>query len=79
MAAPEPQQNNWFSFAGELLPWATIFGLCYAAIHYVFKYFSESRDARLKEIVNERIDPIEKKIDTLGDSIYELRNQLAKK
>lgn len=75
MAAPDPQQSQWAILISNLLPWATIFGLGYAAIYFVFRYFSESRDKRLVEIVNERLEPLEGKIDKLLVDVANLKSK----
>lgn len=73
MALPEPPQSPWYIILVNLLPWATLYGLVHTAIYYVFKYWSESRDERLRRIVQEENQPLEKKIDELKDLIYNLK------
>ena len=73
MALPEPPQSPWYIILVNLLPWATLYGLTHTAIYYVFKYWSESRDERLRRIVQEENKPLEEKIDELKDMIYHLK------
>ena len=70
MALPEPPQSPWYIILVNLLPWATLYGLTHTAIYYVFKYWSESRDERLRRIVQEENKPLEDKIDELKELIY---------
>lgn len=74
MATSEQQPNPLWVFFMTLLPWATLYGLIHTAIYYVFKYWSDSRDERLRKIVQEENKPLEEKIDRLMDLIYELKS-----
>lgn len=75
MALPEPSASPWYIILTNVLPWATLYGLTHTAIYYVFKYWSDSRDERLTKIVDEqfeeRIKPLENKIDKLTQLFYE--------
>lgn len=74
MAAPE---SVWWE---TMLTWVKdntilfmIFALVWKGIDKVFKYFSESRDAELRRIVQAEIQPLERKIDELGEAIFNLK------
>lgn len=63
-------QSNWFQMG--------ILGLVWRAISLVFKYFSQSRDDRIRKIVKEEmiaigedINSVDKKLDTLMAVVYE--------
>jgi hypothetical protein len=75
MALPEPPQSPWYVILVNLLPWATLYGLTHTAIYYVFKYWSESRDERLRRIVQEENKPLEEKIDKLTELLYSKLNK----
>lgn len=73
MASPEPPNQLWTFFI-TLLPWATLYGLLHTAIYYVFKYWSERSDAKIRRIVQEENKQLKESIDGLRDDIYELRS-----
>ena len=49
------------------------FAAVWKAIDKAFKYFSESRDDRIRQIVKEENSKLEAKIDALHDAIYGLK------
>lgn len=72
----EPNSSWW----EQLLKWIegnTVLFLSFAAvwkgIDKAFKYFSESRDDRMREIVKAEMKPLEDKIDDIADAIYNLK------
>lgn len=75
MALPEPPQSPWYILLVNVLPWATLYGLTHTAIYYVFKYWTESRDERLRKIVQEENKPLEEKIDKLTELFFEMRHK----
>lgn len=71
------QPTAWWE---QLLKWIegnTIlflcFGIAWRGIDKSFKYFSESRDNRTKQIVKDEIKPLKDKIDDIADAIFELK------
>jgi hypothetical protein len=75
---PDPQRSEWYALISVLVPWATIFGFGYAAIYFVFKYFSESRDERIQAMINEsKQEIIEDSIKPLGQKIDKLIGEIA--
>lgn len=75
MASTEPHVNQWLIFLGDLLPWATIFGLSFTAIDRVFKYFSQAQDARLKQMIKDEVTP---QIESLTTAIDNLREEIGR-
>jgi hypothetical protein len=75
MATPPEPQSQWAVFISNLLPWATIYGLCHTAIFFVFKFFSKSRDDRTRQLIDERIEPLEAKIDKLLVKVDKIENK----
>lgn len=75
MVQPPQAPNQWFQFIEDLLPWATIFGLCFKAIDMVFKYYSQAQDARLKQLVKDEVSP---QIESLTHAIDALREEIGK-
>ena len=80
----EPNSNpdfwvNIFDLGKTLAPWGTVGVVLWNAINKTFKYFSDSRDAELREIVKREVQPkldeLAKKIDHLSDVIFELKNK----
>lgn len=71
--------TNIYSLGKVLAPWATVGVVCHQLINKVFKYFSDSRDAELREIVRKEVQPkldeMSKKIDHLSELIFELKNK----
>lgn len=53
-----------------------IFALLWKAIDKLFKYFSDSRDAELRKIVQDEVSPLSHAIDELRESIWALKNKL---
>jgi len=55
------------------------FGLVWKAIDKVFKYFSDARDAELRKIVHDEMNPtiteLTKQIKDLGEAIWALKNK----
>lgn len=55
------------------------FALAWKGIDKVFKYFSEARDAELRKIVHDEMNPsikdLTEKIDKLGDAVWALKNK----
>lgn len=65
--------ENIYDLGKVLAPWATVGVVCHQLINKVFKYFSDSRDAELREIVKQEVKPelerLENKIDKLSRAI----------
>jgi hypothetical protein len=80
MALPEPAQPTWLTLITVLIPWATIFGLCFTAIDKVFKYYSAAQDARLRVIVHEEVKPelnnLKSDISNLTTAIDQLKQSI---
>lgn len=49
------------------------FAVVWRGIDRAFKYFSESRDGRMRDIVKEEIEPLQAKLDKISDAIFELK------
>jgi len=67
-----PETNTWapfLKFIEDITPWAMVFGLLWKGIDKVFKYFSDARDAELRKIVHDEMNPT---ITTLGERIEDL-------
>ena len=82
MTDPNTHPDFWvniFDLGKTLAPWGTVGVVLWNAINKIFKYFSDSRDAELKEIVKREVQPkldeLSKKIDHLSDVIFELKNK----
>lgn len=77
LSNPDPSPNGWLQFITVLLPWATIFGLCWKALDLVFKYYSNAQDVRLRQMVQDEVSPDIKKlstaIDELREAIWEMK------
>lgn len=73
--AVEPQPNHIWDFLTTLLPWATCYGTMHTVVYYVFKYWTESRDAKIEEAVDKRfklqVKPLEDKIDKLTNLVIQ--------
>ena len=71
--------TNVFELGKVIAPWGTVGVVMYNAINKLFKYFSDSRDAELREIVKTemqpKLDDMSRKIDHLSDLIYQLKNR----
>lgn len=70
----QPPESQWWQ---TLLLWIKdntlqfmIFALIWKGIDKVFKFASESRDERIKNIVKEQMKPLEDKIDKLTEVIF---------
>jgi len=74
--------NFWLNLkdlAQTIVPWLSAGWVFHQAINKIFKYFSDSRDAELREIVRKEVQPklddMSRKIDHLSDLIFELKNK----
>ncbi len=80
---PTPHQTNQWSdilkFIEDITPWAAVFGLMWKGIDKVFKYFSDTRDAELRKIVHDEMNPtiteLTAAIKELRESIWELKRK----
>lgn len=88
MKMTNPPDSNYFwdqifSFGKILAPWLSVGWILHQAINKIFKYFSDSRDAELRSIVqsemkpelvkvNEKVDDMNDKIDKIQKSIWEI-------
>lgn len=71
LMAADPQPNQLAAFFMTLLPWATLYGLVHTAIYYVFRYWSERSDARIRKIVQEENESLKESIDGLRSDFWE--------
>lgn len=73
MINPTPEPNPLLTFLTNLLPWASLYATMHTLTYYVFKYWTESRDAKIDEAVDKRfkiqVKPLEDKIDALNNLI----------
>lgn len=90
MVNPNDSSDFWtqaLSFGKVFAPWASIGWIMHQGINKIFKYFSDSRDAELREIVktemkprldevNNKIDHMDEKMDTIQRTIGELNTRL---
>lgn len=51
------------------------FAVVWRGIDKAFKYLSEGRDARTKQIVKDEISPLNEKIDHLTDMFYDFKKK----
>lgn len=75
-----PNLSSWeivLKFVEDITPWAMIFALLWKGIDKVFKYFSDARDAELRRIVHDEMNPhienLTDKIEDLGKAIWALK------
>jgi len=85
MTDPNSHPDFWvniFDLGKTLAPWGTIGVVLWNAINKVFKYFSDSRDAELREIVKKEVKPqldeMSAKIEALSKNIWSLEQLLKK-
>lgn len=75
MAVPDPQSNQLLPFLGQLLGWSTLYTTMHTLIYYVFKYWTDSRDAKIDDAVDKRfkiqVKPLEDKIQALTDLVVQ--------
>lgn len=76
---PLPNTTAWMQFIEDVLPFMTIFGLCWKAIDMIAKHFAEKRRQEFKDLIKEEVSPqIDKlttAIDELKASIYSIRDK----
>lgn len=63
---------NIFELGKVLAPWGTVGVVMYNAINKLFKYFSDSRDAELRGIVEEEMKPYQLALDKQSKLIGEM-------
>jgi hypothetical protein len=70
---------NLYDLGKVIAPWATVGVVCWNIVNKFFKYFSDSRDAELRDIVKRevqpKIDEVSRKLDHLSNIIFELKNK----
>jgi hypothetical protein len=49
--------NQWLQLFEDLLPYLTVFGLCWKAFDLVFKYFSDKQREAVKELIRTEVKP----------------------
>jgi hypothetical protein len=65
--------TNLYDLGKTLAPWGVVGWTLHQAINKVFKYFSDSRDAELRKLISNEVDP---RFDRLEDKIDKiLKNQ----
>lgn len=86
MIEPNSSPDFWaniFDLGKTLAPWGTVGVVLWNAINKTFKYFSDSRDAELREIVKREVQPkldemagrMSKIDDKLTDVMFELKKK----
>lgn len=76
MPIPSQQPSGWnevLKMITDVTPWAAVTALLWKGIDKVFKYFSDARDAELRRIVHDEMNP---SIKELTESIKELRESI---
>lgn len=79
---PTPNLNIW----EQILIWLKdntiifmVFALAWKGIDKVFKYFSEARDAELRKIVHDEMNPsimqLTQQIKELGEAVWALKSK----
>lgn len=83
MIEPNSSPDFWaniLDLGKTLAPWSTIGVVLWNAINKTFKYFSDSRDAELRDIVKKEVKPqldeLTKKIEELSKNIWELQSRV---
>ena len=82
MSSPNEQTfwDNIYALGKLIAPWATVGVVCNKLINTLFKYYSDKRDAELREIVRKEVQPkldaLEEKVDRLSGLIFELKNKI---
>lgn len=67
--------TNIYDLGKVLAPWATVGVVCHQLINKIFKYFSDSREAELRELIKKEVQP---KLDELNDKLDAIQKQLWK-
>lgn len=78
MTNPNEAHDFWaniYDLGKVLAPWATVGVVCHQLINKVFRYFSDSRDAELREIVKREVQP---KLDELNDKMDKIQQSIGR-
>lgn len=65
-------------FFTTFIPYSVVFGIFWKLVDAVFKYASEGRDARTRELISESTKPLENDIKDLTKSIWSLTEKIEK-
>jgi hypothetical protein len=71
-----PLITHILDFATTFIPYTVVFGIFWKLIDAIFKYASEGRDARTRELINQATEPLSKDIRSLTQSIGALGEQI---
>lgn len=63
-------------FLTTFIPYSVVFGIFWKVIDAIFKYASEGRDARTRELIAEATKPLENDIKELTKSIWSLADNI---
>lgn len=63
-------------FLTEFIPYSVILAGFWKLVDAIFKYASDGRDARTKELIHQANEPLKEDISKLTESIYELRDEI---
>jgi hypothetical protein len=78
-ASPQDWWFTMFAWIKDNTILFMVFALGWKAIDKVFKYFSEARDAELRKIVHDEMNPsikeLSSKIQELGEAVWALKNK----
>lgn len=81
-AMTPPNLNIWeqiFTWLKDNTIIFMVFALAWKGIDKVFKYFSEARDAELRKIVHDEMNPsisqLTQQIKELGEAVWALKNK----
>lgn len=65
-------------FFTTFIPYSVVFGIFWKLVDAVFKYASDGRDARTRELISESTRPLEHDIKDLTKSIWSLTEKIEK-
>jgi len=63
-------------FLTTFIPYSVILAGFWKLVDAIFKYASDGRDSRTKELIHQANEPLKEDISKLTESIYELRDEI---
>lgn len=74
--------NQWLQLFEDLLPYLTVFGLCWKAFDLVFKYFSDKQKEVVKDLIRTEVKPdierLNENFERLEKAIWGLEKSISK-